>query len=269
MKPAIYLTNPGGMKAGRGGPGRPHLITICPPAWLLKISSRLCLSGTPPNARMMTAARKGTLPTAEYEAACRAHWAKRPQQFRPGNLLVVDAERWVKGRQKVPAGPVLDGDTLLCVCGADGPCHRCWLAEVLDGAGWRVVLDGRERGTEPPEQPVLQTDLFAPRTEPAEPSPPEPAPDPEPEDEEDELPPVPECWRVVENIRDPQERLDLPLSLSEAEAWAVVARQVQATGRSWRLYRISSTGAWTPYGLPLDLAGLRAGLASREPRRAA
>ena len=43
--------------------------------------------------------------------------------------------------------PVADGDSLLCACSkadaAKGHCHRVFCAEVLQAAGWQVVLDGR------------------------------------------------------------------------------------------------------------------------------
>jgi hypothetical protein len=42
------------------------------------------------------------------------------------------------------------GDTLMCACSRDnaraGRCHRVWAAEILERAGWRCILDGRELG---------------------------------------------------------------------------------------------------------------------------
>ena len=42
---------------------------------------------------------------------------------------------------------VRDGDTLLCACScaaaAANQCHRVWAADLLTGAGWRVILDGK------------------------------------------------------------------------------------------------------------------------------
>jgi len=43
---------------------------------------------------------------------------------------------------------VCDGDTICCSCSrskaASGLCHRVWAAELLQLAGWCVVLDGFE-----------------------------------------------------------------------------------------------------------------------------
>jgi hypothetical protein len=156
MKPTIYLTNPTGLKVGHGGAGKVALITILPPALLLTISSRLVPVGCPPSISMMRRAKAGEMPLADYEAACRGLWGDRARRMPPGKLLSCDAKFWL-ARQGTPVEEeaVEDGATLLCTCAAGGPCHRRWFAEVLDAAGWRVVLDGAELedGKAPPLPP--------------------------------------------------------------------------------------------------------------------
>ncbi len=73
----------------------------------------------------------------------------------PGSLMAIEHVQSlpssVSGRMAFGIATVLipvgDGDTLLCCCSREkaraGKCHRCWAAEALGAAGWRVVLDGQ------------------------------------------------------------------------------------------------------------------------------
>jgi len=43
---------------------------------------------------------------------------------------------------------VKSGDTICCVCSKDaaseGKCHRVFAAEIMNDAGWHVILDGKD-----------------------------------------------------------------------------------------------------------------------------
>lgn len=171
----IYLTSSGAVGQVRRGKARPETAAGVGPGHAFSIMRNprpqygevldgRVLAFTPPQALLgpaMEARAAGRLDEAwdAYERGLRAIWERPEHQRRilPGRLgygrpagdhEVHDPDRasW-DGGWWIPVGFVADGDTLTCGCGAEaaraGRCHRVIAADILRGAGWDVVLDGR------------------------------------------------------------------------------------------------------------------------------
>lgn len=167
----IYLTNSATVAAvarGRAsaesracvGPGPVYSIMRYPRAELGEDGDGRVLSLVPPAALAapaIEAKRRSDAGEADaadawrdYEAALLEVWSEHAGKLAPEVLawgrpdprgVPWDGEHWARG------GAVEDGATLICACSrkaaADRRCHRVIAAELLAGAGWDVVLDGR------------------------------------------------------------------------------------------------------------------------------
>ena len=148
--PTIYLSNWSSHKTpGHHGPGRKWTIMVHPRHWERGEGSVRSLT---PSWSDFDQVRRGQIGLNEYRhrfRSVRTHaWC-----YAPGRLMA----------QKTGASPaVSDGDTLCCACSRDraarGECHRVWAAELLQKAGWRVVLDGVELNHAPDEGAATQGD---------------------------------------------------------------------------------------------------------------
>lgn len=134
--PTIYLSNWSSHRTpGHHGPGR-KLTIMARPRRLEHGEGRV--PALTPDPLDLVDVKAGRLPVSAYrERFLAAHGAK---DHTPGELTAALPE---------VSRPVADGDTLCCSCSraeaAAGRCHRVWAAELLQAAGWRVVLDGVSR----------------------------------------------------------------------------------------------------------------------------
>ena len=140
-RPTLYVTNWSSVKLH--GPGRAWTIMARPRRWEHGDGVVWDLVPDPDD---LDALHDGFMSAVAYREAFRRGLAAVMGMLEPGNLHARPERRERFGdREEVP---VEDGDTLCCACGkrqaAEGWCHRVWAAEALIGAGWRVILDGRE-----------------------------------------------------------------------------------------------------------------------------
>ena len=133
---SVHLSNWGSHATpGRHGPVRKLSIMALPRAWERGEGSVPLLT---PDAADVVDARHGRLDPAAYRVRFYRLVAFRVRKkglgLAPGTLLTASGE------------PVVDGDTLLCACGAEKArgrrCHRVLAADLLAVAGWSVDLDG-------------------------------------------------------------------------------------------------------------------------------
>jgi hypothetical protein len=137
MKPTIYLSNWSSHKTpGHHGPGRKLTIMANPRHWERGDGA---VSRLRPSMVDVRGARDGRLSLTTYRQRYLARLAL--DMHGPGHLYA-----WIPYATSHQL--VSDGDTLCCACSRDkaaaGECHRVWAAEALAGAGWRVILDGKE-----------------------------------------------------------------------------------------------------------------------------
>ncbi len=131
-QPIIYLTNTASLRSGPNfrGPGRVYNIMAKPRSFEVQDGRVAALA---PLSSFLDAQRQGRLTLEDYKRIYEERVDHHLGQLAPGRLLS-------------SAGPVKDGDTLICACSRDkakqGKCHRAWAAEYLLRAGWGVVLDG-------------------------------------------------------------------------------------------------------------------------------
>lgn len=136
--PSVHITN--WPSRTLHGPGRRFSIMRNPRAWEWGEGRVLLFL---PLASDLADVREERISFREYAARCLLQFSQHPEQLPPGELLASD-------RGVLTA--VRHGDTLLCSCSgaqaARGRCHRVIAAELLAGAGWRVILDGEEMSAE-------------------------------------------------------------------------------------------------------------------------
>jgi hypothetical protein len=129
-RPTVYLSNWSSHRTpGAHGPGRKWTIMALPRLW--ERGAGVVHSFVPP-IDLLRAVKTGDMPFPEYARRLRLLWAGAPHVVAPGRL-------WAQ--RGVDCVTIEDGDTLCCACAVGQPCHRQVAAEVLDLAGWRVVLD--------------------------------------------------------------------------------------------------------------------------------
>ncbi len=169
MTPTLYLTNLASVGAVRRGDARPEVAACVGPGRVVGIMrsppdyARSMLAGSvvglmPTRAELAAALRRGAGGDPDAFADYREQldrrwaWAASAGFYDVGRLTVaVGAEAGADGARRWDGdwwrsdAVVDDGDTLVCVCRRGALCHRQVAAEVLERAGWRVVLDGRSR----------------------------------------------------------------------------------------------------------------------------
>lgn len=147
-KPAIYLSNWSSHRTkGHHGPGRKFSIMVRTSRFAKPDGKVPVLV---PLSKDLWELKGETITVDEYRERYFKHVLQKKDELAPGKLLWNPFNFFKEKDRK----PVEDGDTLCCVCSreqaARGECHRVWVAVMLQEAGWKVILDGKEI---PPPRP--------------------------------------------------------------------------------------------------------------------
>jgi len=133
-KPIIHITNWPSKKLH--GPGKKWTMMALPREWEKGDGS---IDELVPTEEDTINAKSGKITFDEFRMNYFAELSSM-SLFRLGRLQAItenDTKVYVKS-----------GDTICCVCSKDaaseGKCHRVFAAEIMNDAGWHVILDGKD-----------------------------------------------------------------------------------------------------------------------------
>ena len=144
-RPVLFLSNWASKKTkGHHGPGRTLSIMVKTSHFAKPDGKVYPLI---PNPTDLFDFKNGVITTEEYRDRYQKGVRERMADIIPGKLKWLSV-RPVEGSDRYDnLATVEDGDTLFCICSrekaAKRACHRVWLADVLQEAGWDIVLDGK------------------------------------------------------------------------------------------------------------------------------